>query len=329
MTARNHASFASVAALPDDAQRRLLVTAADPVERIWAAWAIGLRAAAPVLANGLRDEPHPDVRRQLVVVLAGLGELDVVATLATSDPDTFVRATATRLLARIARTEERHLARLAQAAREASPDVRRAALEGVQAPPAALDDWIFAGLNDEAADVRIEAASTIARLYARRVPELFLARLRIESGLAVRTHLFDMLLAADDGLLAAASALRDDEAGVVRQLLLGAMILDFALVAPQILSMRREALDGVLLESMLASPSVARFEWVLELLLRRPGRSHGHIMSGWYNERQRTFSRRSSPRLIPPRWTATSARQPQRFARNARTNSAPNPRHLW
>ena len=80
-----------------------------------------------------------------------------------------------------------------------------------------------------------------------------------------------MLLAADDGLLAAASALRDDEAGVVRQLLLGAMILDFALVAPQILSMRREALDGVLLESMLASPSVARFEWVLELLLRRPG----------------------------------------------------------
>lgn len=85
-----------VASLPEPEQRSLL-QAADPVERVWATWALALRLGAhsvPALRGALDAEPTPGLRCQLVVVLAGLGQRDLVRGLATDDPDATVRATA-------------------------------------------------------------------------------------------------------------------------------------------------------------------------------------------------------------------------------------------
>jgi hypothetical protein len=91
-----------VAGLPESVQRSLLVTG-DPAERIWAIWALGLRLGKGVLADLQKEadlEALPGVRCQLVVVLAGLGERDLLRASALEDPDPVVRATACQYVVR-------------------------------------------------------------------------------------------------------------------------------------------------------------------------------------------------------------------------------------
>ncbi len=99
-----HSDFLQVLRLPLG-ELRALVAEGELAERVWAAWALGLRAssaAAMFLADAARNEPAAGVRRHLAVVLAGLGERDAVEVLATSDPDVRVRAAACRCLALLA-----------------------------------------------------------------------------------------------------------------------------------------------------------------------------------------------------------------------------------
>lgn len=77
----------------------------DEVERVWAAWALGLRFGAqivPELRDALRRCPFRGTQRHFIVVLAGLGERLFLYNLAMKDPDPFVRTTACRYLVRVA-----------------------------------------------------------------------------------------------------------------------------------------------------------------------------------------------------------------------------------
>lgn len=81
----------------------------DANARIWAAWFLGQTLgfeAIEGLELALQDEPHPGVQRHLLVVLCGLGAHAVLGRRAARDPDPYVRATATRYLARVTGPDE-------------------------------------------------------------------------------------------------------------------------------------------------------------------------------------------------------------------------------
>ncbi len=95
-----YGSYEAVRALDHDALRRLL-TDGDRAERVWAAWALtailGGQAAPDILANGDVGR-SAGIRRQLLVILAGLGEHLIVRILAEGDPSAVVRASGCQYL---------------------------------------------------------------------------------------------------------------------------------------------------------------------------------------------------------------------------------------
>ena len=90
--------------MPPAEQRRLLVDG-DAPERLWAAWSLALqigRDVIPALRSVERDDVPDGLRCQLLVILAGLGERQLLETIARADASDTVRATATRLYIRTA-----------------------------------------------------------------------------------------------------------------------------------------------------------------------------------------------------------------------------------
>jgi hypothetical protein len=125
-------SYEEIVRLNADTQRQLLQHG-DPVERVWAAWAMGVtlgRESTPELMVGLQESPAAGTRRHLLVVLAGLGEREVLRVFAQDDPDDFVRATACRYLIRISGTSENSVDQFLQERllRDPSPIARQAIL---------------------------------------------------------------------------------------------------------------------------------------------------------------------------------------------------------
>lgn len=125
-------SFEDVLRLENPRQRDLL-RCGDEVERVWAAWALGLRLgtqAVPELRDSLRQCPFPGTRRHLLVVLAGFGERSTLCGVASGDADPYVRTTACRYLARIAQNDDAvRRVLLERLFKDPSPDVRLAILE--------------------------------------------------------------------------------------------------------------------------------------------------------------------------------------------------------
>jgi hypothetical protein len=100
-------SFEEVRALRGKELHRLFAEG-DGRERVWAAWAIGLALGAeslPTLLGELDRDPSAGVRCHLVVMLAGLQQADLLATLALEDPAEEVRASALTYLIRIGRAD--------------------------------------------------------------------------------------------------------------------------------------------------------------------------------------------------------------------------------
>ena len=133
MTAMAHDSFESVARL-DTAAQKALLQHGDSVERVWAAWALGLKFGSqiiPDLQMSLQTSPSSGTRRQFVVILTGLGDRFTVEDLARYDPDEFVRATACQYLFKTAQPGERRLASLLleRMSLDPSPLVRLAVLQ--------------------------------------------------------------------------------------------------------------------------------------------------------------------------------------------------------
>lgn len=99
----SYQSYKEVSHLNPNTLHQLLVDG-DPVERLWAAWALGITQGAgtlPDLNIRLHEEPEPGIRRHLLVVFAGQGENTILRVFAQDDPDAYVRATACQYLIRI------------------------------------------------------------------------------------------------------------------------------------------------------------------------------------------------------------------------------------
>lgn len=100
-----NSTYEQVASLEDESLRTLL-RAGEPIERVWAAWTLGLRLGiqfAKELGAPNRTEPNPGVRRHVAVVLAGAAQRDALVALALGDPDEDVRATAAQLILQTAK----------------------------------------------------------------------------------------------------------------------------------------------------------------------------------------------------------------------------------
>lgn len=124
--------FAEVTDLNAATQRQLLFNGL-PEEQVWAAWALGLalgKQAKPDLLAVFERTDHPGVRRQLVVMLAGFGERSLLVTLAESEMNDLVRATAAQYLLQTSRASDlTHLRpTVEKLLHDPSPDVRRALL---------------------------------------------------------------------------------------------------------------------------------------------------------------------------------------------------------
>ena len=111
-TVMRYESFDSLATL-SDAELSVLSKHGDPAERVWAAWARGLRMGVQFSNDALArldTEPNSGIRRHLIVMLAGFwaeqntasskttteseGIQSIIEAMARFDPDERVRATA-------------------------------------------------------------------------------------------------------------------------------------------------------------------------------------------------------------------------------------------
>jgi hypothetical protein len=156
--------WASVAALQEDAQRALLQTG-DSVERVWAMWALALRLGAreaDELRGMLPSEPGAGMRAHLVVVLAGLGEHQLVRTLAVEDPDSFVRAVACQYVIRTAPPHSPGALEFAlQRLGREVPRVKQAIIDEAESGRISLPEATMAALLDDA-DVEIRRSALAA-----------------------------------------------------------------------------------------------------------------------------------------------------------------------
>ena len=165
----------------DDAALDRLRRDGDAPERVWALWALALRHAPAPAGADLAAEPTAGVRAHMAVVLAGAGEIDLVAGLARLDPDATVRASAMRLLVRFAAAGRAPWAPVADALARDADDVRLAILD--ELPPAAPPEVVESAsrvLATDSPDALLAAipflqrlgvdADAIRRACARLVP---------------------------------------------------------------------------------------------------------------------------------------------------------------
>jgi len=173
-------SFSEVDRLDAESLKTLLF-GGEPPERVWAAWALGLRhheAFARELRATAAEEPHAGVRRHLVVVLAGAGERQSILTMAAHDPDERVRATALQYVARLAGPGDDDANRLvADALAHEPPLLRLGCIAGLRADaPAALWAAVEACVKSADRDLRWAAYEAALRHGAVARPGPALAR---------------------------------------------------------------------------------------------------------------------------------------------------------
>jgi hypothetical protein len=156
-------SFEDVRGL-GDAELRALLEAGRPEQRVWAIWALALRSA-DVGALGERIEPDAGVRRNLAVVLAGHGQLDLLVALAKRDPAAEVRAAAMQLVSRFAIDGKLPSTLVGERIGMDGSEVRIAVLGTVFAgAPAWLVEMSQKLLEDGDSDVRYEAFEALVRV---------------------------------------------------------------------------------------------------------------------------------------------------------------------
>jgi hypothetical protein len=146
-------------------QLRSLLDHGRPEERVWALWALALHSAPEVIgAIVRRAEPDAGVRRNLAVVLAGHGELELLVGLAKRDPAPEVRAAAMQLVTRLAVDGKLPPALVDERARGDGSEVRIAILGTVFADsPPWLRELARRLLGDADRDVRYEAFEALVR----------------------------------------------------------------------------------------------------------------------------------------------------------------------
>ncbi len=146
-------------------EARRLLADGDARERVLALWALALRSAAAItMADQLRVEPDPGVRRALAVVLAGNGELDLLVAMSRHDPNVHVRASAVQMVVRFAAAGRVPWSLVAARLSDVA-EVRAAVISQLDATsPPELQSSVITSLADDDELVRREAFETCARL---------------------------------------------------------------------------------------------------------------------------------------------------------------------
>ncbi|HEU4612663.1 MAG TPA: hypothetical protein VFS15_11325 [Kofleriaceae bacterium] len=156
-------SFDDVRGLAD-AELRQLLEIGRPEERVWAIWALALRSA-DVGELGARAEPDAGVRRNLAVVLAGHGQIELLVALARRDPAPEVRAAAMQLVTRFAIDDKLPPALVGERVAADGSEVRIAVLGTIfSGAPPWLVDIARQLLEDADSDVRYEAFEALVRV---------------------------------------------------------------------------------------------------------------------------------------------------------------------
>jgi hypothetical protein len=162
------ASFAAVGRLSPSEQRGLLESG-DDAERLWSAWAIALhlgRDAVPILRSMESHELSEGLRRQLLVVLAGLGERQLLRAIADSEPSPSVGATASIYYLRTApnQADPETLGFALEQLRKGPAEVRRAILAEQELGQVSLSvDHLLPSLRDADAAARVSCAACLLR----------------------------------------------------------------------------------------------------------------------------------------------------------------------
>jgi len=184
--------------LTDFSQTRVLGEAAlrecfahgDAQERVWCAWALGLRMQAgllPLIIHQARADEDPGVRRHCVIMLAGAGELDLLAAIASHDGDEHVRATALQYVALLLEDQPAALFSFVEdrLRLDTSTWVRAAAIQNLpNATPMTLQDLVLGHLDD--ADMAVREAAVDRTLAWRGVVPALQNRLKTETAQGIR-----------------------------------------------------------------------------------------------------------------------------------------------
>ncbi|APR78926.1 Hypothetical protein A7982_04273 [Minicystis rosea] len=161
-------NFETVRSLPAPELRRLLAEG-DAPERLWAAWAVALRLGAdavPLLARAETLRMPSGLRQQVLVIVAGLGEREVLRVLADQDDSPAVRATACAYFIRTApySTDEDTLAFATRHLGSEISAIREAVLEEHLALRLRLPDAALQSALEDADDgIRALAARCLAK----------------------------------------------------------------------------------------------------------------------------------------------------------------------
>ncbi|WNG18880.1 HEAT repeat domain-containing protein [Cystobacter fuscus] len=266
--------FADISRLETEALRSLLETGAAP-ERVRAAWALALRLGGMIRPELIQDsmtEPHPGVRRHLVVVLAGYQERAVLATLARQDLDAEVRAVACQYLAMLGRSEDTDSWRVLHERLEAdtSAEVRRACIASLPShTPDFVRNAVAGVVGDESLDVRREAACKWLE-WAGGLPDVLVARVTLEPDPELRRELVRRGCAVDGGR-SLLKALLDAPEETLRLVLETCAEREYRLpwsLLQPISRRGRPGLDSLLMDVLEADAPAEVIVWLLMVALR-------------------------------------------------------------
>lgn len=179
-----HQSYGDVAELESSALRTLLVEG-EPSERVWAAWALGVRGGLELSAetkDRFLREPDSGARRHFIMFLLGSGERAAVEALAGFDPDWRVRATACLGLLRTAPTDAHTLQVVHHVlTSDVSDDVREDVLRGLPSTAASLEPDVLVSFSGSSSEgVRRALYNALVNLPAQTVEAIALCRLPTE-----------------------------------------------------------------------------------------------------------------------------------------------------
>lgn len=142
-----YASFESTHEAEED-ELRMLLEHGDAQQRVWAAWRLGLRlgdTGGPSVLAGFERAPDVGTQRNLLVVLAGLGEREVLRVVAENEPSAVLRGEAVMLFWRTAQDPEEALPFLRdRLTHEVDPDVlKRMITVRPSLPVASISDALW------------------------------------------------------------------------------------------------------------------------------------------------------------------------------------------
>jgi hypothetical protein len=269
-----YSNFEQVASLDTSSQQHLLLNG-EPVERVWAAWALGLqlgKGADPDLIASLGHSPHPGTRRHLVVILARHGEQAILRILALDDPDDYVRATACEYVIRTNSPADQTVQQFIRERllADPSPAVRLAILRtSPPGYPALLFDDLALLSTDPDPDVRLSAAGRLLAGFPADslLPGVIAERISLEANARQRRHLLKLAFETGCAVRLLSTDLPPDRTLEILKLFLDAG-MSFPWKDLERWSRAHDPRCDVLLVQLLRADSVpAALPWLLECVI--------------------------------------------------------------